>query len=64
MTPVNADMTINEVVRNYPATMKVFNLHKVDSCCGGAQSLRAAAELNGVPLDLLLGDLNAAAGGK
>jgi len=63
MALVTADMTINDVVKKYSATMKVFNQYKVDSCCGGAQSVKAAAELNGTNLEKLLADLNAAVGG-
>ena len=62
MALVTADMTINEVVQKYSASMKVFNQHNVDSCCGGAQSIKAAAELSRANLDKLLADLNAAAG--
>ena len=39
MQKITEDMTINDVVSKYPATMKVFNDHKVDSCCGGGQSI-------------------------
>jgi regulator of cell morphogenesis and NO signaling len=63
MALVTADMTINEVVQKYSASMKVFNQHNVDSCCGGAQSIKAAAALSGTNLDKLLADLNAAVGG-
>lgn len=65
MALVTAEMTINDVVKKYPATMKVFNQYNVDSCCGGAQSIKAAAELNGANLGKLMADLNtAASGGK
>jgi regulator of cell morphogenesis and NO signaling len=63
MALVTADMTINEVVQKYSASMKVFNQHNVDSCCGGAQTLKAAAALSGANLDKLLADINAAVGG-
>ena len=63
MALITAEMTINEAVQKNAATMKVFNQYNVDSCCGGAQSIKAAAELNGTNLEKLLADLNTAAGG-
>ncbi|MBI4667484.1 MAG: DUF542 domain-containing protein [Nitrospinae bacterium] len=60
MNAIAENMTINDVVNRYPETMKVFNRYKVDSCCGGAQSIKNAAELNGVNLSKLLDDLTAA----
>lgn len=62
MALVTADMTINEVVQKYSPSMKVFNQYNVDSCCGGAQTIKAAAALSGANLDKLLADLNTAAG--
>jgi len=35
MATITGDMVINEVIRKYPATIKVFNDYRVDSCCGG-----------------------------
>lgn len=40
---ITAEMTLNEVIRKYPSTMGVFNRFNVDSCCGGARTIRAMA---------------------
>ncbi len=64
MATITKEMTINDVVRDYPETMKVFNKHKVDSCCGGAQSIATTASLSGADIPKLIEDLNAAITGK
>lgn len=58
---ITEDMIINEVVRKYPKTMKVFNQHKVDSCCGGGESIALTAAVSNANVPALIKDLNAAA---
>jgi len=58
---ITEDMIINDVVRLYPQTMKVFNDHKVDSCCGGAQSVKVTAAVSNADMEALMRDLNNAA---
>ncbi|MBI5637659.1 MAG: DUF542 domain-containing protein [Nitrospinae bacterium] len=58
MPAITENMTINEVIKLHPGTMKVFNKHKVDSCCGGAQSIAAAAAVAGADVRQLLVELN------
>lgn len=60
METITADMIINDVVSKHPETMKVFNDHKVDSCCGGAQSIATTAAVSGADIPKLIEDLNAA----
>lgn len=55
-------MTINEVIKKYPETMKVFNKHKVDSCCGGAESIATTAAVSNSDIPKLMADLNAVVG--
>lgn len=64
MPAITENMTINEVIKLYPDTMKVFNKFKVDSCCGGAQTLAAASDVAGADVCLLLEELNNAAQNK
>ncbi len=54
-------MSINEIIRKYPNTMGVFNRFNVDSCCGGARSLKSVAEEDRVDLRALIDALNEAA---
>ena len=61
MAKITQDMTINDVIKAYPATLPVFNTFGVDSCCGGARSLAQAATEAGKDLDAFLKALNSAA---
>jgi iron-sulfur cluster repair protein YtfE (RIC family) len=40
-------MTVNEVIRLFPATVDVFNTFGIDACCGGAVPIAEAAERDG-----------------
>jgi len=64
MSLITEDMIINDVVNKYPETMKVFNEHKVDSCCGGGQSIAVTAAVSNTDVPSLIKDLNAAIAGK
>lgn len=59
---ITEDMTINQVLRLYPQVMGVFNTFRMDSCCGGARSLGAAAREDGADIRELLDALKRAAG--
>lgn len=58
---ITPDMVINEVIRQHPWTLPVFHRYGVDSCCGGAHTLAAAAQENSLDLDQMLAELAAAA---
>lgn len=64
MSVITEQMTINEVVAKYPQTMKVFNKHNVDSCCGGAQSIATTAAVSNANIPALMKDLNDAVNGN
>ncbi len=57
---IHADMVINAVIKAYPQTIGVFNRFNLDSCCGGADTLRVGAEKAGADLQALVEALNAA----
>ncbi len=44
METITRDMVINDVIRKHPETIKVFNEHKVDSCCGGGAPIGTTAK--------------------
>ncbi len=49
MTPaITSEMTVNQVLQNYPSTLPVFNRYRVDACCGGVARLAGAAAAAGV----------------
>lgn len=60
--PIDAERTVNEVIRTHPATVEVFNRFGVDACCGGASTIEEAAYRDRVSPDELLAALNQAAG--
>jgi regulator of cell morphogenesis and NO signaling len=57
LDPIHEQMTVNEAVRLYPATVGVFNDHAIDACCGGAAPIREAALRDGADPDAVLTDL-------
>ncbi|VAX22566.1 hypothetical protein MNBD_NITROSPINAE02-717 [hydrothermal vent metagenome] len=60
MEVITEDMIINYVVNKYPVTMKVFNDFKVDSCCGGGQSIATTAAVSKANVPELIVALNEA----
>jgi iron-sulfur cluster repair protein YtfE (RIC family) len=57
---VDLELTVNELIARYPATVEVFNRFDIDSCCGGAVPVRAAAERDGADLAEVTAALQAA----
>lgn len=57
---ITSEMTVNQVLQEYPATLPVFNKYRVDACCGGAAPLSGAAAAAGIPVEELLAALQAA----
>ena len=51
---ITPDMSINDIIRKYPNTMGVFNRFNLDSCCGGARSLKVVAGEDKVDLQELI----------
>jgi regulator of cell morphogenesis and NO signaling len=60
MGTITRDMVINDVIRKHPATIKVFNEYRVDSCCGGGAPIETTAKRDGVAVEPLVDALNAA----
>jgi iron-sulfur cluster repair protein YtfE (RIC family) len=58
--PIDADLTVNEAIRRFPATVAVFNDFGIDACCGGAASLAEAAARDGADPAALLAAVRAA----
>lgn len=51
-------VTVNDAIRLFPETVAVFNAHGIDSCCGGAETIRAAALRDGADPEALERALN------
>ena len=57
---ITKDRIINDVIKKYPPSIAVFNEFRVDSCCGGGQSIEKTAAADGVDVNALLQALNEA----
>ncbi len=60
MEIITEDMVINYVTNKYPETLKVFSDFKVDSCCGGGQSIATTAAVSKTDVPKLIDALNQA----
>ncbi|MFL5581931.1 MAG: DUF542 domain-containing protein [Gemmatimonadaceae bacterium] len=56
------DLSVNDTLVRWPGAVRALNAFGIDTCCGGAASLREAAAEAGVPLDTLLAAVAGAAG--
>jgi len=56
----NTSMSVNEVIRRYPSVLPVLNGFGIDTCCGGAESLVAAARSASIPMEALMAGITAA----
>ncbi|OGP21484.1 MAG: hypothetical protein A2054_00800 [Deltaproteobacteria bacterium GWA2_55_10] len=61
MNKVNKYMVVNDCIKIYPKTIGIFTQFHIDSCCGGAVSIEAAARRDGAALEELMAALNEAA---
>lgn len=59
-TPLT-ERTVGELVAERPGRSRVFQSHQIDFCCQGGRTLRAACQLRGVPLDMVVSELAAEA---
>jgi regulator of cell morphogenesis and NO signaling len=58
---ITPDTTVAAIATELPATIRVFERHHIDFCCGGRVPLAKACGDRGIDLDTLLGDLRLAA---
>jgi iron-sulfur cluster repair protein YtfE (RIC family) len=56
---ISGDLTVNEVIRLYPATAATFAAFGIDSCCGGGLAVSEAARRHQIETDTLLAALAA-----
>ena len=60
---LNADWTVNQVLKKIPGTAPILNRLGIDTCCGGHLTLAEQARQTGVDLPQLLKDLEQAMAG-
>ena len=54
---INANQTVNEMIRDHPETLKIFHKYGIDSCCGGSHSIKKAVTARRIPLQMILSEL-------
>jgi regulator of cell morphogenesis and NO signaling len=54
------EMTVAAIATGAPATIRVFQQHRIDFCCGGKIPLAQACEAHGVDVDAILAELRTA----
>jgi regulator of cell morphogenesis and NO signaling len=57
---ITAETTVADIATAAPATIRVFQQHRIDFCCGGRVPLSQACATKGLSTDRLLGELHAA----
>jgi regulator of cell morphogenesis and NO signaling len=57
---ITADTRISDIAATAPATIKIFQQHQIDFCCGGKIPLAEACARRGIDTDTLLTELRAA----
>jgi regulator of cell morphogenesis and NO signaling len=60
---ITPQATVGDIVTLHPATLKVFQRHGIDFCCGGHKPVADACEERRVPVAALLRELEDAARG-
>jgi regulator of cell morphogenesis and NO signaling len=60
---IRPETRVADLATQYPATIRVFQRHGIDFCCGGKRPLREVCDDLGVDLDDLTRDLEAAVAG-
>jgi len=58
---ITPDCTIAAIATDAPATIRIFQEHEIDFCCGGRVALKEVCAVRGLDLDMILSDLRAAA---
>lgn len=64
MSTLTERRTVGEIAAEYPATVRVFQRHQIDFCCGGKLPLLNACESRGLAPEKLLEELEEAAAGR
>jgi iron-sulfur cluster repair protein YtfE (RIC family) len=58
--PISPEATLNQLVATDARLLPILTRHGLDTCCGGAHSLREVATLHALDLEALLAELREA----
>ncbi len=59
-----ATLTVNDLTRSIPETLRLLSKYGIDTCCGGARTLAEAAKDSGADLAALEREIAALAAKK
>jgi regulator of cell morphogenesis and NO signaling len=48
ITTIDCTETVNAIVAQHPATLRVFDAFGIDTCCGGAKSVEEVVQRHGI----------------
>ncbi len=57
---IDPALSVNDILRRWPAAVSALNAAGVDTCCGGADSLSVAAAQVGMPVADLIDAITSA----
>ena len=60
MQDINENTTLNDAIKIYPESVAVLGKYKLDTCCGGFQTIKEAAEAAGLDASAIVEELNMA----
>ena len=62
LAPITADARVSDVLFAVAGSAPIFARYRMDTCCGGARSLREAADHAGIPVETLMDALRSVVG--
>ena len=54
MPGITKELTVNQVLKLYPKSVRVFSKFNIDACCGGNRSIEQAAKEDKAVLEDLM----------
>lgn len=63
MKTISPELTVGEMAAQQPASVRIFEAHGIDFCCGGKTLLSQACTMRGLDLDALVREIEGAATG-
>jgi regulator of cell morphogenesis and NO signaling len=51
---IDSKLSVNEIIKRYPAALPVLNAFAIDTCCGGEEPIAVAAASANVPVETIV----------
>ena len=62
MSTTTAELTVGEIAARFPASIRVFERHRIDFCCGGKSPVSDACQVRGLDAATILREIDAEIG--